>query len=226
MSAEKSRDTLGRFAANHTQPAGDQEDDEIGAAMAAFEEGRRAREIAAWQDVKATPMQRMAGMDYTAEQLEATVIAARKRSDYMEELTQLEDKISGTGRKLFPEHEDKKHLSYAGNLTEVEKMLGAFGEKGLISDGLDALGRLQAVVSVLALQPKLHILMGRKDPIGTLDKLVEEVTKMYPAEVKDLKAVSARGGNEVITVVAGFMTAVMVGTGMRRALMALVITKI
>ncbi len=69
-------------------------------------------------------------MDYTAEQLEGTVIAARKRSDYMEELTQLEDKISGSGRKLFSEHEYKKHLSYAGNLAEVEKMLVAFGEKG------------------------------------------------------------------------------------------------
>ncbi len=230
--SDQRRDETGRFTAGGTELPDDKEDreDEFSAALdEAYEDRRTQQKGWGWSDETPLPPIKEEFAQLSEDELEATVVAARKRNGYIEELAELEERIKGTSRKLTfdVEHGDKETApKYRGNLTEIEDMLGAFGQDDLDVDGLDALGRLQAVVSVVALQPKLNVLMGRKEPIGTLDKLVDEVVKLYPDEVSVFKAGSKIGGSEMLSVVKIFMRTVMVGTGMRRALMAMVVTRI
>ena len=95
------------------------------------------------------------------------------------ELTELEKKIKGSGRKLLSESITGEEED---NLEEVEEMLSALGDGESVPDNLDALERLHACVSVERLQPTLYEKLGLKKPIGTMGKLVKEIQTAYPKE--------------------------------------------
>jgi hypothetical protein len=217
-----------------------EEEDEINGALRGVEQQRQNNGTGAWGWNPETPMpgieeepdtrtgtrsnqnSRPEFAALTAQELEATVEAARKRNEYIEELTELEKQIQGTGRKLFAESTKDEEED---NLEEVEEMLMAFGDGEDVADNLDALERLHAGVSVERLQPNLFGKLGLKKPIGTMDKLAKEIQSAYPKEVELLKKVSRTGGKEVVRTVKKMMSTIMVGTGIKKVLMAMVVTK-
>ena len=95
-----------------------------------------------------------------------------------------------------------------------------------MSDYMDAVERLHARVAVNKIQPKVEVLLGLKKPMGTLDQLVVEVEKQYGADCSKMLSIAAAGGNTVVAAVKALMSKVMVGSGLCKLLMALVVTKL
>jgi hypothetical protein len=67
------------------------------------------------------------------------------------------------------------------SVTEVSELVSA-----------DAMEKLHSQVSVSVVQPKLYKILGMKSQLGTLDKLVEEIRKVYSDMVTKLKADTAK----------------------------------
>ena len=234
-SAEIQRDTNGRFTnASRSELADEQaEEDEIDGALREIENQRQENGTRAWtwetplpgiDEETAARAQRSSDFTgLTDSELEATVEAARRRNEYVMELTELEKKIKGGGRKLLSESITGEEED---NLEEVEEMLSALGDGESVPDNLDALERLHACVSVERLQPTLYEKLGLKKPIGTMDKLVKEIQTAYPKEIVLLKEKSRSGGRDVMKTVKRVMSTVMVGTGINKVLMAMVASRI
>ena len=159
----------GRFTEENRQElmADQEEEDEITKALREAETRRQTNGTASWANRSPTypPRTPMPGIEEEADglipqterqpvfdsmtntQLEATVEAARKRVDFVNELTELEQQVQVKGRKLFADQESSDE-EVDDNLEEVEEMISAFGDGGDIGDNLDALERLHAGISV------------------------------------------------------------------------------
>ena len=77
----------------------------------------------------------------------------------------------------------------------------------------------------MSLQGDLHKLLGMKQPIGTLDKLVEQVKKLYEDRVKEIRERCIAGGDKLEQLVMKLIVDITVGTGMRTALACMVVTR-
>ena len=228
------RDTSGRYTKQSNTPRDeDEEDDEIKAALSQVDQDRARNETLEWQ--WETPLPTINEEESrTDAELEATIEATRQRDELRRELNELEHKVKSSGKKLFGQSTTSTNTTdtntaddkgFEGALEEVEEMLGAFGDGDTVTDCMDAVERLHARVSVNSIQPGVGQLLGLKRPIGTLDQLVGEVEKQYSGECQEMLAIVGAGGKTVMAAVKTMMSKVMVGAGVCKLLMALVVTK-
>ena len=147
-----------------------------------------------------------------------TAAVETARRSFERELRDLEEMTKKSARKLVFEgaadnekDSDGSALDYEGCMQGVEMMLEEFGEEVSELVSADAMGKLHSQVSVSVLQPKLYKMLGMKNQLGTLDKLVEEIRKVYSDRVTKLKADTAKGGPKFEQAVLEFAKDVMVG---------------
>lgn len=87
------------------------------------------------------------------------------------------------------------------------------GMTGLVST--DALGTLTLGISAHKLQKNLHQLLGLRQQIGPIDKLVEQVEKPHSDRVVEVIKSVGDGGHKPKVDIMKFVVDASVGTGMR-----------
>ena len=90
----------------------------------------------------------------------------------------------------------------------------------------DTLHRMFAKVQLAKLQPKLNEHLGRRNKIGSMHVLMEEVRKVFRAEVEQFKKDPRRRTHKLREKVQDFQTLLMIETKMRPVVASLVVAKI
>ena len=115
---------------------------------------------------------------------------------------------------------------YAEGMEGMRMVLEEFGEgmTGLVST--DALGILILGISVYKLQKNLHQLLGLRQQIGPIDKLVEQVEKSYSDRVVEVIKSVGDGGHKAEVDIMKFVVDISVGAGMRIGLACMTMARI
>ena len=89
----------------------------------------------------------------------------------------------------------------------------------------DTLHKMFAKVQLTKLQPKLNEHLGRRNKIGSMHVLMEEVRKVFKAEVEQFKKDSRRRTHKLREKVQDFQTLLMIETKMRPVVASLVLQR-
>ena len=152
-------------------------------------------------------------------EVERTILATRKKAQLEEKLRKITEELEATeqeaARELFAgswgaprpapsapkkalgdkpkEGDDSDQEVEEPDCAEsIDYLLQEFGESEDLSMNRDTLHRMFAKVQLAKLQPKLNEHLGRRNKIGSMHILMEEVRKVFKEEVEQFKKDSKR----------------------------------
>jgi hypothetical protein len=247
------RGDAGRFTGNpETQGNATEEENSIERAFAA---ANGLDEVMMGGTQTPMPSQKREFAGSPRQEAERTVLATRKKAQLTERLNKITEEIEATeqeaARELFAESwgtpgEGDRRQRTPERATEspdngssseseeeepdcaesIEYLLQEFGEMEDLSMNRDTLHRMFAKVQLTKLQPKLNEHLGRRNKIGSMHVLMEEVRKVFRVEVEQFKKDSLRRTHKLREKVQEFQTLLMIETKMRPVVASLVVAKI
>ena len=186
-------------------------------------------------------------------EVEKTILATRKKAQLEEKLRKITEELEATeqeaARELFAgswgaprpapsapkkalgdkpkEGDDSDQEVEEPDCAEsIDYLLQEFGEAEDLSMNRDTLHRMFAKVQLVKLQPKLNEHLGRRNKIGSMYVLMEEVRRVFKEEVEQFKKDLKRRTHALREKVQDFQTLLMVETKMRPVVASLVVAKI
>ena len=185
--------------------------------------------------------------------VERAILAARKKAQLEEKLRKITEELEATeqedARELFAgswgapgpvpsapkkalgkkpkEGDDSDQEVEEPDCAEsIDYLLQEFGEAEDLSMNRDTLQRMFAKVQLVKLQPKLNEHLGRRNRIGSMYVLMEEVRKVFKEEVEQFKKDLKRRTHALREKVQDFQTLLMVEIKMKSVVASLVVAKI